>query len=41
MQGPSPAGATIPQVALAWLLARSPPILPIAATTNSTSTYRE
>lgn len=27
-------GATIPQVALAWLLARSPAILPIPATTN-------
>jgi hypothetical protein len=29
-------GATIPQVALAWLLARSPAILPIPATTSST-----
>jgi pyridoxine 4-dehydrogenase len=28
-------GATIPQVALAWLLARSPAILPIPATTSS------
>jgi pyridoxine 4-dehydrogenase len=27
-------GATIPQVALAWLLARSPAILPIPATTS-------
>jgi aryl-alcohol dehydrogenase-like predicted oxidoreductase len=29
-------GATIPQVALAWLLARSPAILPIPATTSIT-----
>jgi pyridoxine 4-dehydrogenase len=29
-------GATIPQVALAWLLARSPAILPIPATTSAT-----
>jgi pyridoxine 4-dehydrogenase len=29
-------GVTIPQVALAWLLARSPAILPIPATTSST-----
>jgi len=27
-------GATIPQVTLAWLLARSPAILPIPATTS-------
>jgi aryl-alcohol dehydrogenase-like predicted oxidoreductase len=27
-------GATIPQVALAWLLARSPAIMPIPATTS-------
>lgn len=29
-------GATVPQVALAWLLARSPAILPVPATTSIT-----
>jgi pyridoxine 4-dehydrogenase len=29
-------GATIPQVALAWLLARSPAVLPVPATTEIT-----
>jgi len=28
-------GATVPQVALAWLLSRSPAIMPIPATTSS------